>query len=66
MNKRYVGIKFHGGKWEIVPAVWMSDSNSRCYWPNFGNVKELAAKCSAPDITWGSYVVKEICITSGE
>lgn len=66
-SKKFVGIKFTSGQWQVVPLIWLVDNNTKCFWPSSGDVKTLARNCTPPNVkNWSCWIIKEICVASGE
>lgn len=73
--KKFIGVYFtpqkKGGKveWQIVPSIWLSKDETKCYWPGLehGDIDQLAKDSKFPNTkTWSICKINEIGAKSGE
>ena len=59
----FVGVYFNS-TWGVIPKKWLlkDSKGTKCYWPNKGDVDELAKKGTSPDRReWSSWVAEIAC-----
>jgi len=66
-KKKYFGVYFKGGStWAVVPRNWIIFPQRSCYWPNKGEVEDLARLMINPEYDWSIWPISKIPVESGE
>ena len=66
MSDTFSGIFFQDHSWNIIPTKWIFKKNGKMftYWPDAGNVTEVARAMTAVKNTWTCCPFKNIEITT--
>lgn len=68
MSREFTGIFFNNDLWQVVPTTWLykDKTTTKVWWPNEGNVTELAQKSARVGKDWEPSVVCRIATSSSE
>ena len=66
--KQFVGIYFNSTQWQVVPKLWLVNTNSSitCYWPIKGDVVKLSQQQQTPGKDWKSYPIHRVAESSSK
>ena len=66
-NKKFIGVTFYTGQWQVIPQEWLFPDHKFTYWPAKGNVeKQVRERIEPNPKTWSVWPIHEIRETSGE
>jgi hypothetical protein len=66
--KQFIGIYFSEESWAVTPTIWLTvgaKSVLHTFWPNEGDVNELARNLVPPNKKWSTWKICRVAETSG-